>query len=250
MNKEKNIPGVHNYCDKWCEKCKFTSRCAVYEATKDKILELNDEKFFENLKNAFNETMEMIKDTVTEWGEDWDTFVEEANKMEIKIPEYTSHQEKIIRLSEKYIEDVSDWFESNTEYFKSKEDEYNQSLKLGIDIKKTAFEINDAIEVIQWYLYFINFKILRAFSGLNEEVDDDLPEEFRDDPIQNDHNGTAKIAKIAIQNSIEAWRILHDILSEKSDEILDFLLLLSNIESGLVKELPDMDKFIRPGFDE
>src|SRR6266481_3050097 len=25
------ISGVYNYCDRWCERCPFTSRCAVYE---------------------------------------------------------------------------------------------------------------------------------------------------------------------------------------------------------------------------
>ena len=24
------ISGIHNYCDRWCERCQFTSRCAVY----------------------------------------------------------------------------------------------------------------------------------------------------------------------------------------------------------------------------
>ena len=24
------IPGVFNYCDRWCERCPFSSRCRVY----------------------------------------------------------------------------------------------------------------------------------------------------------------------------------------------------------------------------
>ncbi len=23
----KYIPGIYNYCDRWCERCQFTSRC-------------------------------------------------------------------------------------------------------------------------------------------------------------------------------------------------------------------------------
>ena len=26
----KLIPGIYNYCDRWCERCPFTSRCMVY----------------------------------------------------------------------------------------------------------------------------------------------------------------------------------------------------------------------------
>jgi len=25
------ISGIYNYCDRWCERCNFTSRCLVYE---------------------------------------------------------------------------------------------------------------------------------------------------------------------------------------------------------------------------
>ena len=24
------IPSIHNYCDRWCERCPFTSRCRAY----------------------------------------------------------------------------------------------------------------------------------------------------------------------------------------------------------------------------
>ncbi|MCB0550950.1 MAG: hypothetical protein KDD19_25495 [Phaeodactylibacter sp.] len=27
---QSNIPGIYNYCDRWCERCSFTSRCLLY----------------------------------------------------------------------------------------------------------------------------------------------------------------------------------------------------------------------------
>jgi len=44
--------------------------------------------------------------------------------------------------------------------------------------------------------------------------------------------------------------VLHKHFTEKADEILDFLVVLSKIKKGLLIELPDLEKFIRPGFDE
>ncbi|MDB5210640.1 MAG: hypothetical protein JWQ30_1467, partial [Sediminibacterium sp.] len=29
--KEEFISGIHNYCDRWCERCTFTNRCSIYE---------------------------------------------------------------------------------------------------------------------------------------------------------------------------------------------------------------------------
>lgn len=248
MEKKKNISGIHNYCDKWCERCKFTSQCAIYDPN-DNLENLSDEEFFEDLHQIFADTLEMIKETIEEAGEDWDTFVEEANEMEIKEPEFTAKQKIIIELSEKYHKNVTEWFVSNKDYLKSKEVEYIKSLSLGVDIEEKAIEVTEAIDTIDWYLIFITVKIIRSFSGLNENKDD-IPEEYREDPIQNDHNGTAKIAKIAIEKSLAAWAILHKHFAEKADKILDFLVILNKIKEGLIAELPDMDKFIRPGFDE
>lgn len=29
------IPGIYNYCDRWCERCAFTSRCLTYAALQE-----------------------------------------------------------------------------------------------------------------------------------------------------------------------------------------------------------------------
>ena len=30
VNDPRCIPGIYNYCDRWCERCAFTSRCSNY----------------------------------------------------------------------------------------------------------------------------------------------------------------------------------------------------------------------------
>ena len=37
MTNQENIPGIHNWCDRWCEKCPFIARCAVGEQELDLI---------------------------------------------------------------------------------------------------------------------------------------------------------------------------------------------------------------------
>ena len=29
------IPGIFNYCDRWCERCPLTARCSVYAMVED-----------------------------------------------------------------------------------------------------------------------------------------------------------------------------------------------------------------------
>ena len=37
----KFISGIYNYCDRWCERCRFTAYCRVYD-TEQRRLELAD----------------------------------------------------------------------------------------------------------------------------------------------------------------------------------------------------------------
>jgi len=39
VNNQNNIPGIYNYCDRWCERCNFTSKCANYSITNEKFSE-------------------------------------------------------------------------------------------------------------------------------------------------------------------------------------------------------------------
>ena len=70
------ISGIHNYCDRWCERCPFTSRCAVYameEADPDvnpAARDINNEAFWKKLAAIFAETHAMISAMAEERGID------------------------------------------------------------------------------------------------------------------------------------------------------------------------------------
>jgi len=56
------ITGIHNYCDRWCERCSFTARCAVYAAEQaDPSLDpaghdINNVAFWQKISAIFAET--------------------------------------------------------------------------------------------------------------------------------------------------------------------------------------------------
>ena len=51
------IPGIFNYCDRWCERCPLTARCRVYameqEEHADDERDQAQEAFERNLENIF-----------------------------------------------------------------------------------------------------------------------------------------------------------------------------------------------------
>jgi len=105
--------------------------------------------------------------------------------------------------------------------------------------------LNDITDVIRWYQYFISVKIHRALSGRSEDR-----EEWPDDDMTSDADGSAKIALIAIDRSIGAWGALNNEFPEQQDETLNILVLLDRLRKSLEREFPEARAFIRPGFDE
>ena len=60
------ISGIYNYCDRWCERCQFTSRCLNYLSGQEhydtpESRDMNNKEFWNKLQESFQLTMEMLK---------------------------------------------------------------------------------------------------------------------------------------------------------------------------------------------
>jgi hypothetical protein len=262
MNKKKllqmaenpnNIPGIYNYCDRWCERCQFTSRCLNFQMGEKmsegkEINDINNKEFWEHMESIFAITHEMLDDMAKEQGIDLSKieWTEEDKKKD-------RDRKKAVRIhqcavaSKKYYEVVDKWFKEHEFLFKEKEDELNEQLMMELpsaNPEHEAVTIKDAVEVITFYLIFINAKLMRALHGKFEDRYE-IPDEF-----PKDSDGSAKIALIAIDRSISAWGKLLKHLPKSEDEILDILVLLERLRNMTEKEFNDARKFVRPGFDE
>ena len=71
-----------------------------------------------------------------------------------------------------------------------------------------------------------------------------------EDPVQNDANGSAKVALIGVEKSIDAWGTLLKYFPETEDNILEILVLLETIKKDILNEFPNVNNFLRPGFDD
>ena len=68
---ENFIPSIFNYCDRWCERCAFTSRCRVYAMENEgpddpESRDITNAKFWRKLELIFKQTHEMIE----QWAKD------------------------------------------------------------------------------------------------------------------------------------------------------------------------------------
>jgi hypothetical protein len=247
------ISGIYNYCDRWCERCAFTSRCFLYATEKadpglddPETRDLNNAKFWRKLALIFKDTHDLIRKCAEESGVDWDSI--EAQAAMTAHDQQTEEAEKheLSILARDYAKDCEQWF---AKQLPDEEKIYTEAA--GADSDEEKIDAADAISILRWYQFFIAAKTFRALLGDDDELedwDDDI-NSVRD-AAQNDSNGSAKIGLIAIDRSLSAWRVMQSCFPEKKDSIIPLIAGLEKLRVGIETVLPQARDFVRPGFDE
>ncbi len=242
------IPGIYNYCDRWCERCPLTSRCLVYATEKEEddssqTHDLTNEAFWRKLGTVFQETRDMIAEWAREAGVDLNKIVEECDPAQRKRKRQQVDNHPLTQAGKKYANAASDWFRDL--------DQTIEVSDLGASQNDLAHEraqaeqLEDAREVIQWYQYQIAVKTMRALGArIDERGTTDFTEDFKDS------DGSAKVALIGIDRSIAAWRLLQLSLPERAASIVPLILQLERLRQRIERAFPEARDFVRPGFDE
>ena len=248
----KNIPGIYNYCDRWCERCTFTTRCLNYSMSEEEYSDpeshdLESEAFWKKLNETFKVTLELLEDMAEEQGIDLSEIDIEDEKYDPKKDREAAQNQECTRAAKVYASKVTKWLDSAEAFFKEKDEELNMKVQLELPNSDPHGEANDlenAIDVIQWHQHQVYAKISRAFySRINEDREE--PDDF-----PKDSDGSAKVALIGIDRSIAAWGKILEHFPEREDEWLEILVHLERLRRKTEQVFPDARTFVRPGFDE
>jgi predicted transglutaminase-like cysteine proteinase len=231
----------------------MTSRCAIFiPGKKGSFEETSNDKnksVWKSVDDNLTKATELIKKEIERRGivitaED----IEKAAKEQEKKTTFIDNHE-LNHLSTKYWKTARPVLQSiDMADFASRS---IQEVELGIksteEQQKQLNKIERNLEVLHFYLFFINVKCNRAISGL---LDEDEWEEDEDTHIPNDTLGSAKIALLTTRSSIAAWVLVmeHNIFTQ--DEILPVLAILQKIETLIINYFPKVEVYKRPGFDD
>lgn len=234
------IDGIFNYCDRWCERCKYTDRCRSFQMDKEAgfdRLEKNytDEELWAHVGQRFAETLALVRQHAIEEGIDLDNLpdVEEEAPSE-KAARLEALSKKVHK---EYIDRTQAFFEENKGYFEEKGHESIRWVEMGLSGEEEALamwqQVSNQAEVIQWYVFFIGVKMRRAIGGI-----DDMHEDHWGSPEQSDANRTARIVMLAIERSMVGWRVMLDAFPEKEDGIIRSLALVEKFRRMAVQTFP------------
>ena len=248
--KTNHIPGIYNYCDRWCERCSFTARCLNFEMSAEKFgdlenVDITNEVFWQKLSETFAETLSMLKEMAAEKGIDLDSIELDDEDDRLEDP---SVVHIISHMAKSYITMVDEWFDSNVYIFE--DDHPGLKAAAAADSTQSApdedtITLIDSVEVIRWYQHQMYVKLRRALHSAHDEATDGDLEGY-----PKDSDGSAKVSLIGMDRSISAWGKIIKYFPGEEESILGIIAHLQRLRRRTETEFPDARAFVRPGFDD
>jgi hypothetical protein len=226
-NNQSFISGIYNFCDRWCERCRFTTRCRVFADLQESPHDADDmESVVGAVRSSLADAKQMLIEKAEEFGIDpFALSDEEFAEIRRREKAFVEGHE-LSHLAEQYLRSAMKILEDDT----LRDDD----------------SLSEHLAVLGWFLFFIPVKIK---SGLNGLLDDDGFEDDTQTSVPQSYaNGTVKVALIAIERSLIAWRQLAD--AGHKERVAPVIDLLESIQVNLEKRFPLARDFIRPGFEE
>jgi hypothetical protein len=241
----RHIPGIYNYCDRWCERCPLTARCLNFameeeSGTRAEDLDRTNDLFWKKISESLHLAFSLLQDLADKEGVDLDAVVDEPKADEPKVVHLLpSMAQRYALLVDEWVKNNGDWIEPEPRPSPN----HLHLVKESPNPQADSISRKEALEVILWYQVFLPPKLYRALLSKTEEM------ELEEDDLPKDSEGSAKIALIGIDRSLSAWGELAAQWEGPGAELGKIVNHLTRLREIVEKEFPQARAFIRPGFD-
>jgi hypothetical protein len=248
-----HIDFISEYCDRWCERCPLTDKCAAF--TRE-----SDPEGLDTHSQAVEEAMEQLRVELAfpepadkPWLEELSQAAEPTRAEQEELDRaFESREEKvrndpIMIAAHDYSVDAYTWLKLYGEATRTRAaavfPERGDSPETTV-LRLELVGVLDALEVVRWDTRLIPAKLRRALGGKADGA-----EVFGDDPAQTDWNGSAKLTLILTERSEAGWRLIARWAPE-SEIAIQLADSMAALRDAIERAFPLARRFTRPGFDE
>lgn len=247
------ISGIYNFCDSWCQRCLFTSRCRSFQLQAEQPPQNSistEESLIQQLTEALNLTkqyVEKIRQTSTPTGfpSAPDALEQEALQKRSDTSGELASKHPVAELANHYMRLSGDWLKEELNLLEQAGRQQIEQVNLGFHTQEEALvllnSLKDAWEMIRWYRTLIPVKTVSALRAATDST--------MDQHMYTYHLGKAKLVLVSIDRSLLAWQTILTHYPEKTDDLLDLLALLIRLRREMEVALPEARAFQRPGLD-
>jgi hypothetical protein len=230
------IDFISSYCDRWCERCAFTERCSAFAC---QVAQGMCGDAAAAIELAVGRPQPEEGEAGEPVGGQWvDEFVNVQPSAE-DIAEFDRNETaRRVRLDGAPVAVMA-------KAFMLRSTAWLKQHRGGI-VESADPVVREALDVVAWDTYFISAKLHRALDGHDRARHGE--DECDDHPVQNDWNGSVKVALISLERSELAWRLIGDATGGSPASALGDAV--GNLRAIVLAEFPQAMMFVRPGFDE
>jgi len=235
MDKTHYIESIFNYCNRRCERCPFTERCGLFHDLRVYEQRHPDSGPLEQVHDNFQKCFRLLEQWCEREGIDFEALQRDADSEDIEAQ--MNRIESAVR---------ADPLQKLATAYTHAALKLVDGLSSARALRRWPPEVDAAVETIGWYAGMVGAKVYRALHGFADRT-----EAWEEDVVQNDWNGTAKLARLIVAESKDAWRLVMAAGEATPDSPLtELVALLDRIAAGLAERFPRAMEFLRPGFDE
>lgn len=245
------IAGIYNFCDAWCERCLFTSRCRSFQLQQEASLansQNSGDKLIQQLTEALNLTKQYVENLSRKQDfSDTERPTEiQAQQLEHNAIGFSNNkQHALTNLAKDYLQLSGIWLKEEKNLLEQIGQQQIREVELGLrnqeNVMPLLVALKDAWDMIRWYRTLIPVKTQSVVRALQDPVDDTQ--------LQNYYLGKIKLILVSIDRSLLAWQTIIQYVPEKTDGLLDLMALLSRQRREWETFFPDARAFKRPGLD-
>jgi hypothetical protein len=214
------IPGVHHYCDEWCDRCPHTRRCLAFrcEAAYRKLKGRNGgEPTFRSTREASDFARQLA---AVEARQMPDAGSQPAGQTQASG---SKTHDPLVYMAWEYALGVSMWLVLSPEDLRK--------LRVGA--------APSSEEVVLWFHLRIYLKLVRAVAAQDRPLTDVRA-------TSDEANGYAKLTLVSVRRSRKA---LLQLKAEGAPAAGPLRTLLDRLEHGIDERFPDAGAFVRIGLD-
>ena len=248
-----HIDFISEYCDRWCERCPLTHKCAAFTRESDPEEIAAHTQAVEKSMEALRVELALPEPSTPAWLEEVLSAPPptEAEQKEL-TREYDSRCDRVrndpmMVVALDYAVDAYTWVKLYADMTRARAIAARGDGRDSAEAAVVRMEVDgvlDALEVVRWDSTLIAAKLRRAMNGK-----EDRAESFEDDPAQTDWNGSAKLTLILTERSEAGWRLIARWAPE-SEIATQMANTLAALRRDIERAFPLARRFIRPGFDE
>ncbi len=247
-NNPNQITHIFNFCDRWCARCAYTSRCEAFVPAGKNTDDETNRLFWKQLEQQLPKTIHWLNQHAEAKEVSLTAFDPPKQKKNFDLFQRDAKSNTVLKAGRLYEDLVDDWFDEAVEQFGLQTVETDQGAAIRMpEGKKDSLDMktDDLFEVILRYQLQVYLKLSRCFYSRGKEVETEDSEMEIKDSV-----GAAKSTLVLLDRSMAAWKLVLDTLPESADSIFEILVLLQRLCYNIELEFPEAREFVRPGFDE